>query len=51
MKSLIHNVFTLIIALIGLIGGLLWCIQSKWDYEPLILLLVSTAESCPCPFR
>lgn len=44
MKSLIHNVFTLIIALIGLIGGLLWCIQSKWDYEPLILLLVSTAE-------
>lgn len=44
MKSFIHNIFTLVVALIGLIGGLLWCIQSNWEYEPLILLLISLIE-------
>ena len=44
MKSIIHNTFTLIIALIGLIGGFFWCIQSKWEYEPLILLLISASQ-------
>lgn len=44
MKSFIHNVFTFIVALIGAIGGLLWCFKTNWDYEPLILLLVSVTE-------
>lgn len=44
MKSFIHNIFTLIISLIGLIGGLFWCIQSNWEYEPLILILVSASQ-------
>lgn len=44
MKSFIHHILTLIIGLIGFIGGLLWSIQSNWEYEPLIIMLISATE-------
>lgn len=40
----IHNRLTFLIALIGLIGGLIWGYNSQWDYEPSILALVSSLE-------
>lgn len=40
----IHHFLTLSAAIIGLLGGILWGYSSKWEYEPLILLLVSLAE-------
>ena len=44
MKQIIHNIITLIIAFVGFFGGLLWGIKSNWDYEPIILLIISFLE-------
>ncbi|WP_353146262.1 response regulator [Chryseobacterium sp.] len=40
----IHHILTLLAAIIGLLGGIFWGYSSNWEYEPLILLLVSLAE-------
>lgn len=44
MKKIVHNVSTLLTGIIGFIGGLIWGINSNWDYEPLILMSVSAFE-------
>jgi len=44
MQNLIHNLYSLILAFIGLIGGLLWGYQSNWDFEPLILVCISVTQ-------
>jgi hypothetical protein len=44
MKSIITNTKTFIIALIGLVGGSIWTVNSNWDQEPIILTVVSLIE-------
>jgi len=44
MRKLADNIVTFLIAVVGVLGGLLWAIQSKWDYEPIILLAMSSIE-------
>lgn len=41
MRNILENIKTLIVELIGLIGGFIWAKHSNWDYEPLILMAVS----------
>lgn len=41
MKHFFENIKTIIGEFIGLIGGMLWASNSKWDYEPVILSIVS----------
>ncbi|MBC7382596.1 MAG: hypothetical protein H7296_06305 [Bacteroidia bacterium] len=42
--DIIKNKITLIIALIGLIGGIIWTLQTNFNIEPIILVCVSLAE-------
>lgn len=44
MRKFSGNIITLIIALIGFVGGIVWGYFENWDYEPIILLLISTVE-------
>lgn len=44
MRKILKNTNAAIIALIGLIGGILWAINTEWDYEPIILIFVSVIE-------
>lgn len=44
MKHIVNNLITFLIALVGLIGGLIWIYISKWDMEPIILSVVSLLE-------
>lgn len=44
MRKLVLNTKTVIVALIGLIGGFIWALLSKWEPEPIILLTVSAIE-------
>ncbi|MBK6772068.1 MAG: hypothetical protein IPG78_08085 [Ignavibacteria bacterium] len=41
MRSFIADIKTIIIELVGIIGGFFWARATSWDYEPLILLCVS----------
>lgn len=42
--EIIKNKITLIIAFIGLIGGVVWSIQTNFNIEPIILVLISLTE-------
>jgi len=42
--DIIKSKITLIIAIIGLIGGFIWAIQTNFNIEPMILVFVSIAE-------
>ena len=44
MKSLVKNTITFLVALTGLIGGILWAIKTNWEGEPTILIIVSLIE-------
>lgn len=44
MKKIIKNRLALIIAFIGAIGGLIWCFQTNFNIEPLILTIISLLE-------
>ncbi len=44
MKKIISNTKTVLIAIIGIIGGLIWAYLSHWEPEPIILLSVSAVE-------
>ncbi|MFN3137726.1 MAG: response regulator [Allomuricauda sp.] len=44
MKKLIHSIVTLLIGIVGLIGGLIWGYYSQWDFEPIILASISLLE-------
>lgn len=44
MKKIIGNIFTFLIALTTLGLSILWGINSNWDYEPVILIIVSGLE-------
>ncbi|RKE90300.1 response regulator [Ichthyenterobacterium magnum] len=44
MKNIIHNTVTLLIGFVGLIGGLIWGYYSKWEFEPVILSIISFLE-------
>jgi hypothetical protein len=44
MKKIIKNRLALLIAAIGLIGGAIWCFQTNFNIEPLILTIVSLLE-------
>lgn len=44
MKNIIHNIVTLLIGIVGLIGGIIWGYYSKWDFEPIILSSISLLE-------
>ncbi len=44
MKKIIKNRISLIIAFVGVIGGVIWAIQSKFDMEPIILIIASFIE-------
>jgi hypothetical protein len=41
MINILKNVYTLLIEIIGLVGGFLWARSTSWDYEPIILMAVS----------
>lgn len=42
MKEILEDVKIFIAETIGIVGGVIWGINSKWDYEPIILLLISS---------
>jgi hypothetical protein len=44
MKSFVENIITFFVAMTGLIGGLIWAINSNWDGEPTILIVISSLE-------
>lgn len=44
MKAFITNTSTLIIAIIGLIGGSIWALRSNWEIEPIIIASVSLVQ-------
>ena len=44
MKKIFLDIKTLIAELIGLFGGLFWARSTNWDYEPLILFIISFAS-------
>lgn len=44
MIDIFKSIVTLLIAVVGFIGGIIWFYQSDWDMEPLILIVVSFIE-------
>ena len=42
MKEILKDVKIFIAEAIGVVGGIFWGINSKWEYEPVILLLISS---------
>jgi hypothetical protein len=44
IRKIVENVFTAIVAIIGVIGGTMWAVKTGWDYEPTILVSVSAIE-------
>lgn len=44
MKNIIHNIVTLLIGIVGFFGGLIWGYYSKWEFEPIILSVISFFE-------
>jgi hypothetical protein len=44
MKTIINNIITFLIALVGLIGGGVWAYSSNWEMEPIILMTISTMQ-------
>lgn len=44
MKRIIKSIITFIIALVGIICGGIWAVQSNWQWEPVILFIVSLLE-------
>lgn len=42
MKRIFEETYTLLVSIIGIIGGLIWAINDNWSFEPVILLSVST---------
>jgi hypothetical protein len=42
MKEILGNIKAIIAELVGIIGGFFWAQSVGWDYEPLILLVIST---------
>ncbi len=44
MKKIIHSTVTILTGISGFIGGLLWGFYSHWDFEPIILTMVSLFE-------
>jgi hypothetical protein len=43
MKNFLEDIKTFVGEVIGLIGGLFWGYKADWDYEPVILILISLA--------
>ena len=41
MKRFLENINTLLVELLGLVGGFIWAKNTNWDWEPLILMAVS----------
>jgi hypothetical protein len=44
MRDIINNIKILLIAIIGVVGGGFWAYSSNWEYEPIILIVVSFFE-------
>lgn len=44
MKNIIKSRLALIIAIVGFIGGTIWCFQTNFNIEPLILGIISIME-------
>lgn len=44
MKKVVTNTKTVVVALVGIIGGCIWAYKSNWEVEPIILLSVSLVE-------
>ena len=44
MKRIIKNPITLVTSLLAFFGGCIWAYQSNWDWEPIILSVVSFLE-------
>lgn len=42
VKNFLEDIKTFIAESIGVIGGIIWGINTNWDYEPIILLAIST---------
>lgn len=42
MKNFLEDIKTFVGEVIGLIGGLFWGYKADWDYEPVILILISS---------
>ena len=42
VKEILEDIKLFIAETIGIVGGIIWGINSKWDYEPVILLLISS---------
>lgn len=44
MRGIVNNIKTLIVAIVGLIGGFIWAYNTNFDYEPVILISISILE-------
>ncbi len=41
MKKFLENINTLLVEVLGFVGGLFWAYKTNWDWEPIILTSVS----------
>jgi hypothetical protein len=44
IKNIVKNTITALTALVGLVGGVVWAFKSNWDFEPVILIIISFLE-------
>ena len=44
MKNIIESTKIFLIAIVGLVVGLIWAYNTQWEYEPIILCAVSIIE-------
>lgn len=42
MKKILEDTNTLLVSLIGVVGGLIWCLNNKWGIDAIIFLSVSS---------
>jgi hypothetical protein len=42
LRNFFESIKTLIVEVIGIIGGFLWARHTDWDYEPLLLFIISS---------
>ena len=42
MRKILEDTNTLLASLIGVVGGLIWCLNNNWGIDAIILLSVSS---------
>lgn len=44
MANIFKNIITLLAALVGFAGGVIWAVKCNWEPEPIILIIISSLE-------